>query len=68
MDVVAETNLNQSSNQPNYCIMKNLKKFSRSQMKGINGGASSCSQECCPPPGIKRCPNIYCFAPCPVES
>ncbi|MBO6185979.1 MAG: hypothetical protein J6O88_15070 [Chryseobacterium sp.] len=48
--------------------MKNLKKVSRSQMKGINGGASTCSQECCPPPGIKRCPNIYCFAPCPVES
>ncbi|WP_175620470.1 bacteriocin-like protein [Chryseobacterium schmidteae] len=48
--------------------MKNLKKVSRSQMKDINGGASTCSQECCPPPGIKRCPNIYCFAPCPVES
>ncbi|WP_164998566.1 bacteriocin-like protein [Chryseobacterium sp. 3008163] len=48
--------------------MKNLKKVSRNQMKGINGGALGCSQACCPPPGIKRCPNIYCFAPCPVES
>ncbi|WP_066678359.1 MULTISPECIES: bacteriocin-like protein [unclassified Chryseobacterium] len=68
MAVAVATNLNQSSNQPNYCIMKNLKKVSRTQMKGINGGALTCSQECCPPPGIKRCPNIYCFAPCPVES
>ncbi|WP_435523479.1 bacteriocin-like protein [Chryseobacterium indoltheticum] len=30
--------------------MKNFKKVSRSQMKDINGGASTCSQACCPPP------------------
>ncbi len=48
--------------------MKNLKKVSRNQLKGISGGASGCSQACCPPPGIKRCPNIICIIACPVES
>ncbi|WP_165579317.1 bacteriocin-like protein [Chryseobacterium sp. BLS98] len=45
--------------------MKNFKKISRDQLKSINGGAS-CSEACCPPPGIKRCPWVLCYAPCDI--
>ncbi|MGE8434322.1 MULTISPECIES: bacteriocin-like protein [Chryseobacterium] len=48
--------------------MKNSKKISRDQLKSINGGALSCSEACCPPPGIKRCPWVYCVAPCEILS
>jgi hypothetical protein len=65
---VAETSHNLIIKSTKLFIMKNLKKISRSQMKILNGGGLTCSEACCPPPGIKRCPNIYCYAPCPVES
>ncbi|WP_294315956.1 hypothetical protein [uncultured Chryseobacterium sp.] len=48
--------------------MKNYKKILRDQLKEINGGASGCSEECCPPPGIKRCPWVICIVACPVTS
>ncbi|WP_185151651.1 bacteriocin-like protein [Chryseobacterium sp. SN22] len=48
--------------------MKNYKKISRDQLKNISGGALSCSEACCPPPGIKRCPWVICIIACPVTS
>jgi hypothetical protein len=48
--------------------MKNLKKITRGQLKSINGGAATCSEDCCPPPGKKRCPWIACVAPCDILS
>ncbi|MFL9832408.1 bacteriocin-like protein [Chryseobacterium terrae] len=48
--------------------MKNFKKISRSQMKNLNGGGLTCSEACCPPPGVKRCPWVYCVAPCDIIS
>ncbi|MBK1896028.1 bacteriocin-like protein [Chryseobacterium paridis] len=48
--------------------MKNSKKISRDQLKSINGGAAGCAEICCPPPGIKKCPWLYCYAPCEILS
>ncbi|WP_423750006.1 bacteriocin-like protein [Chryseobacterium carnipullorum] len=48
--------------------MKNYKKISRDQLKSINGGALSCSEACCPPSGIKRCPWVICIVACEVLS
>ncbi|MDC8103561.1 MULTISPECIES: bacteriocin-like protein [Chryseobacterium] len=48
--------------------MKNFTKITRDQLKNINGGAVGCSNDCCPPPGIKRCPSVVCFAPCEILS
>jgi len=67
-DVVVETSLSFTLNPVNDFIMKNCKKISRDQLKSINGGASGCSEACCPPPGIKRCPWVICIAPCDILS
>ncbi len=44
--------------------MKNLKKISRDQLKGIQGGGliRVCSHQCCPTDGKPLCPGVYCPA------
>ncbi|GAA4158286.1 hypothetical protein GCM10022217_19370 [Chryseobacterium ginsenosidimutans] len=53
----------------NRITMKNLKKFSRQELKSVNGGAATCTdnvvgapipQNCPCPKGYSKCPNNVC--------